>query len=162
MTTIYVIPDLVKSQTEYICDSQATIDSRPVNKQGQPVISANQCSVGTQADANTLLETNQQAWLTQQAELFTVNLQTTVEGGIVWNVVNLFTEPENTDKQYFVLDPITGQYAEATGLIPAQTLLKQTQQNYLTFAGIARYQTWTTWPTPPAHPTTTPTTPTTA
>ena len=91
--------------------------------------------------------------MTQQAALFTVNLQTTVEGGVVWTVVNLAIEPQNTDREYFVLDPTTGQYTEAIGLTAAQTLLQQTQQNYLTFTGMASYQTWTAWPTPPAPPT---------
>lgn len=154
MTTIYVIPNIISGLLTYICDSQTTIDARPVNKQGQPIIPANQCSIGTQTDADTLLATNQQAWITQQAELFTVNLQTTVEGGIVWTVVNLATEPQNTDKEYFVLDPTTGQYTKAIGLIPAQTLLQKTQQNYLTFTGMASYQTWTAWLTSPTPSTT--------
>lgn len=154
MTTIYVIPNLVQATTEYVCDSQATIDARPINKKtGQPSIPAIQCSVGDQTAANTMLADNQQTLLTQQAALFTVNLQTTVEGGVVWTVVNLAIEPQNTDREYFVLDPTTGQYTEAIGLTAAQTLLQQTQQNYLTFTGMASYQTWTAWPTPPAPPT---------
>jgi len=147
MTTIYVVPNIISGLLTYICDSQATIDARPVNKQGQPIIPASQCSVGTQTDADTLLATNQQAWITQQAELFTVNLQTTVEGGVVWTMVNLATEPANTDKEYFVLDPTTGQYTEAIGLTAAQSLLQQMHQTYLTFTGMASYQTWTAWPT---------------
>jgi hypothetical protein len=146
MTTIYVIPDAAKNQSEYVCDSQATIDARPVNKQtGQPCIPDSQCSVGTQTDANTMLASNQQAWLTQQAGLFTVDLQTTVEGGVVWTVVNLSTEPANTDRQYFVLDPTTGQYTEAVGLTAAQAQLATTQQNYLVFSGMNVYITKTSW-----------------
>jgi len=154
MTTIFVIPNIFPNPVDYICDSQATIDARPTDKQGQPIIPASQCSVGDQTAANTMLADNQQALLTQQAELFTVNLQTTVEGGVVWTVVNLATEPQNTDREYFVLDPTTGQYNEAIGLAAAQTLLQQAQQNYLTFTGMASYQTWTAWPTPSTPPTT--------
>ena len=145
MTAIYVVPNNISNILNYICDSQATIDARPVNKQGQPIIPASQCSVGTQTDADTLLATNQQAWLTQQTSLFTCDLQTIVEGGVVWTVVNLATEPANTTNSYWVLDPTTGQYTEAIGLTAAQALLQQMHQTYLTFTEMASYQTCTAW-----------------
>ena len=81
----------------------------------------------------------------QQAGLFTVNLQTTVEGGVVWTVVNLATEPANTDREYFVLDPTTGSYTEAVGLDAAKVLFLQTQQTYLVFTNMAQYTTMTSW-----------------
>ena len=136
---IYLIPNLVKKTTDYVCDSQATIDNRP-NR-----IEANQCSIGGESEANSLLATNQQAWLTQQASLFTVNLQTVVEDGVVWTVVDLNTEPENTDRQYFVLDPTTGLYTGAVGLDSAKTLFLQTQQTYLVFTNISSYTSKTSW-----------------
>jgi hypothetical protein len=136
---IYVIPNQAVPNTEYVCDSQATIDARPSN------IPANVCSIGGEPEATTLLANNQQAWLTQQSDLFTVDLQTTVEGGVVWTVVNLATEPANTDREYFVLDPTTGLYTEAVGLDSAKTLLSQTQQNYLVFTQMDKYTTKTSW-----------------
>ena len=142
---IYQVPNAVKSTFEFICDSQATIDARHKDKAGQYVIPASQCSVGTQADADALLATNQQTWLAQQAGLFTVNLQTTVEGGVIWTVVNLNTEPPNIDKQYFVLDPTDGLSEPATGLDAAKTLFAKIQQEYLVFTNMAQYTTMTSW-----------------
>ena len=102
---IYVIPNAAVPNTEYVCDSQATIDARPKDhKTGEYYIPADLCSIGGEPEANALLTTNQQTWLTKQADLFTVDLQTTVEGGIVWTVVDLATQESNTDKEYFVLD----------------------------------------------------------
>ena len=145
MTAIYVVPNIISGLLTYICDSQATIDARPKNKQGNYIIPDSQCSVGTQTDANTMLANNQQAWLTQQADLFTVDLQTTVEGGVVWTVVNLATEPANTDREYFVLDPIDGLYEPAIGLDAAKALFAQIQQEYLVFTNINQYTTMTSW-----------------
>ncbi len=142
---IYQVPNVVKSTSEFICDSQATIDARHKDKAGQYIIPASQCSVGAQADADALLVTNQQTWLAQQAGLFTVNLQTTVEGGVVWTVVYLNTEPANTDREYFVLDPTTGSYTETVGLDAAKVLFLQTQQTYLVFTKMNSYTTMTSW-----------------
>lgn len=144
---IYIIPDVVNNVYiyYYICDSQATIDARPKYKNGDYVIPASLCSVGGQSEADALLSANQQTWLTQQADLFTVNLQTVVSGGIKWTVVNLNTEPPNTDRQYFVLNPVTGQYTEAVGLDAAKTLFAQVQQEYLVFTNMNQYTTMTAW-----------------
>ena len=100
---IYKVPNFAPNFIHYFCDSQATIDAiplvpSPVNPNKEiPAIDSSLCSVGGQTDADALLVTNQQTWLAQQAGLFTVNLQTTIEGGVVWTVVNLATEPANTD-----------------------------------------------------------------
>jgi hypothetical protein len=143
---IYVIPNQAIPNTEYVCDSQTTIDDRPKDpKTDEYYIPANLCSVGGESEANAMLTSNQQAWLTQQAILFTVNLQTTVEGGINWTVVDLNTQPQNTDYQYFVLDPTTGTYTEAIGLNAAKTLFAQTQQTYLVFTKMNQYTTMTSW-----------------
>ena len=144
---IYQIANPSQGKPHYVCDSQATIDAIPKEPQsGQPSVPPSLCSVGTQADADKILADNQQAWLTKQANIFTCNLQTTVEGGVVWNVVDLSTEPPNTDRQYFLLDPTTGLYTEAIGLEPAKTLLAQIQQNYLIFSNLSTYKTLTEWP----------------
>jgi hypothetical protein len=136
---IYKIFNPAASTTEYVCDSQTTIDARPTT------IELNQCSIGGQSQANTFLTSYQSAWLNQQFNLFTVNLQTTVDGGVVWTVIDLNTQPQNTDYQYFVLDPTTGTYAEAIGLDAAKALFGQTQQNYLVFTNMNQYTTMTSW-----------------
>ena len=145
MTTIYSIPNLAQSTRNYVCDSQATIDSAPADLQAL-------CTVGTEADANTVLANNQQAWLTAQSDLFTCNLETAVEGGVVWTVVDLATEQPNTDKSYFVLDPTTGTYTGPNNLATARTVLAQTHETYLAFTNMATYTTLTEWPTPPSNP----------
>ena len=143
---IYIIPNEVQNVFDYVCDSQATIDARPKDPEtGEYIVPANLCSIGGQPQADALLASNQQAWLTKQAELFTVNLQTQVPGGTKWTVVNLDTEPPNTDRQYFVLNPVTGSYTEAIGLDAAKALFAQTQQEYLAFTNITSYQTRTSW-----------------
>ncbi len=145
MTTIYIVPDLAKSTCQYICDSQQTIDEAPIYI--KPL-----CFVGNEADANTKLTTNQYDWLNQQASIFTVNLQTTVEGGVVWTLIDLNTEPENTDRQYFVYDPTDGLHEPATGLDAAKTLFAQIQQEYLVFTNMDKYNTQTSWPPKPIPP----------
>jgi len=135
---IYLVPNLAQNTCAYVCDSQATIDAAPELK--KPL-----CVIGTQSDADTMLFANQQAWLTQKESLFTCNLQTTVEGGVVWTVVNLDNEPANTDREYFVFDPTTGLYTEAIGLTAAQALLTQMHQTYLTFTNMASYTIMTSW-----------------
>ena len=135
---IYVIPNMAVPNTEYVCDSQATIDTAP--NYAKPT-----CTIGGKPEADTMITSNQQALLTQQANLFTVDLQTVVDGGVVWTVVNLATQPENTDNQYFVLDPTTGLYTEAVGLDAAKTLFAQTQQAYLVFTNMNAYTTMTAW-----------------
>ena len=135
---IYLIPNLTTSSRQYICDSQATIDAAP------EIVKA-LCIIGNVTDADIKLTENQQAWLNKQATLFTCNLQTTVEGGVAWAVVDLTTEPENVDREYFVLDPTTGLYNGAIGLDAAKALLAQTQQTYLVFTRMNAYTTLTSW-----------------
>jgi len=143
---IYVIPNIAVPNTEYICDSQETIDARPKNpKTGEYSIPASLCSIGGQQEANALLASNQQTWLTQQASLFTVNLQTTTEGGVVWTIVDLNTEPENTDRQYFLLDPTDGLSEPAIGLDAAKNLFAQIQNEYLVFTQMNQYTILTSW-----------------
>jgi hypothetical protein len=136
---IYKILNPAASTTEYVCDSQTTIDAKPT------YIELDQCSVGGESEANTLLSSNQSAWLNQQSNLFTVNLQTIVDGGVVWTVIDLSAQPQNTNYQYFVLNPTTGNYAEAIGLDAAKALFAQTQQTYLVFTNMNQYTTMTSW-----------------
>jgi hypothetical protein len=143
---IYQIPNAAQTVDNFVCDSQTTIDARPKDpKTGQYIIPASQCSVGGQPEADAMLASNQSAWLTQQANLFTVDLQTSVDGGVVWTVVNLATQEPNTDKQYFVLDPTDGLYEPAIGLDAAKALLASIQQEYLVFTNMNVYTTMTSW-----------------
>lgn len=136
---IYKVPNNVQEAANYVCDSQATIDAKPPN------LPATSCTIGGEIEANALLSANQQAWLTKQANQFNVNLQTTVEGGVKWTLVDLSTEPPNTDKEYFVFDPTTGLYTEAIGLDAANVLFAQMQQTYLIFTKMNAYTTMTSW-----------------
>ena len=142
---IYSVPNAAERNYYYVCDSQTTIDARTKNAEGQYIIPENLCSIGTEADANTILTNNQKAWLIQQASLFTCNLQNVVEGGVVWTVVDLTAEPENTDRQYFVIDPTDGLYEPAIGLDAAKLLLASIQQEYLIFTNMNACITETAW-----------------
>jgi hypothetical protein len=135
---IYKVPNAAASSTEYVCDSQATINTAPDRAKSA-------CTIGGEPQANTMLASNQSTLLTQQANLFTVNLQTTVAGGVKWTVVDLSSESANIDKQYFVLNPTTGLYTEAVGLDAAKALFAQTQQAYLVFTNMNQYTTMTSW-----------------
>lgn len=143
---IYKIPNKLTLIPHYICDSQATIDAIPVDKEtGKPTIDPSLCSIGGQPDADALLLQNQNEWLTAQVSLFVVNLQTAVEGGIIWTVVDLNTEPQNTDREYFVFDTTDGLYEPAVGLDAAKALLAQIKQEYLVFTNMDKYKTFTSW-----------------
>jgi len=55
--------------------------------------------------------------------LFSVNLETPVEGGVKWELIDLATEAPNTTNLYHVLSPVTGQYSGAViGLDAANAL----------------------------------------
>ena len=63
----------------------------------------------------------------------------------MWTVVDLTAEPENTDRQYFVIDPTDGLYEPAIGLDAAKLLLASIQQEYLIFTNMNAYITETAW-----------------
>jgi len=140
---IYKILNAVKKLSDYVCDSQETIDAAP--EYSKPF-----CVIGNQADADALLLVNQTAILNQKDSLFSVNLETSVEGGTKWTLVDLSTEAPNTTNQYYVLNPVTGLYSGAVGLDAANALLNQAHQDYLVFIDAANYVIMDTWivPTP--------------
>lgn len=151
---IFVINNLDKPRT-FVCDDQTTIDAAPIVtlKDGTTKqLYKENCVVGTQTDADNILANRQKALLDQNAGLFVVNLEVLVDGGVKWPVVDLATESPNTTNVYCVLDPVTGNYTQVTGLDAANALLAQVKQNYLTFCGIGNYTIWTEWPTPRLHP----------
>jgi hypothetical protein len=131
---IYQIANYIENKPNYVCPDQATVD------QGQSYGYAGIFSIGAQSDADSILATNQQDWLNQNINLFTVNknidpdpIQTT------WIVCNLDTEPQNTDVDYNVFNVVNGYYTLATGLDNAKTLLEQTKQNWLVYSNLSSY-----------------------
>ena len=151
MTTIYVVNDLVNQTVDYVCDSQATIDA------GKAEGYVGVFSIGTSDNAQTLLTTNSNAWLTQQMNsgYFCVQKELVVEGGIQWHNCTLQTEQPNTDIVYQELNVPNGDWVSATGLTPALSLQNTIQQQYLTWCGLTSYETWNAWPTLPKPKTTT-------
>jgi hypothetical protein len=137
---IYAIANPAQLTTNYVCDSQDTITA------GQNTGYTGVFSIGTETDANTILATNQQLWLTQQADIFCVNKNiVNSDGHIEWVTVDLSTEPANTDVVYRLLNTPNGDWIEETGLIPAQTKFASIQQNYLAFSNLSLVAAWTEW-----------------
>jgi len=145
---IYVIDNPAQNTSDYVCDSQETIDA------GQTAGYTGVFSVGTEVDATAILTTNQQNWLTEQADIFCVNKNiTNSDGHIEWVTVNLNTEPANTDVVYRLLNTPNGDWIEEVGLIPAQTEFATIQQNYLIFSNLGSVASWTEWKPLPKPPT---------
>ena len=141
---IYVIINLIEIKNNYVCDSQATINV------GQTAGYNGIYSIGTQDDANSILTTNQQQYLTQQAGIFCVNKNVVMDDGhIEWITVNLSTEPQNTDVVYRLLNVPNGDWVSATGLFEAQNALATIQQNLLADVGLGSVRSWTEWPVKP-------------
>jgi hypothetical protein len=142
---IYVVSNPVQNTTNYVCDSQETIDA------GQLAGYKGTFSVGTETDANTLLATNQQDFLAEKSGLFCVNEKVTTPDGIQWVNVNLNTEPENTDRVYALLNVPNGDWIQEIGLDAAKSEFSAIEQNYLVYSNLGSYQSWTEWqplPTP--------------
>lgn len=137
---IYVINNPAQSTTDYVCDSQATIDA------GKTAGYTGIFSIGTESDANAILSTNQQAWLTQKASIFLVNEKIQTDEGIQWVTVDLSTQLPNTDQVYAILNVPNGDWISETGLDAAKAQFATIQQNYLTFSGLASIASWTEWP----------------
>jgi hypothetical protein len=141
---IFVIFNPTQNTTNYVCDSQTTIDA------GQTAGYNGLYSIGTQDDANSILATNQQSWLNHQVNEFCVNKNLiTDDGDIEWITVNLSTEPQNTDVIYRLLNVPNGDWVSATGLNAAQTKFATIQQNYLVFCGLGSVISRTSWPVKP-------------
>ena len=129
----------------YVCRDQATIDEGKVA--GYNGI----FSVGTESDAQFILNNCQQNWLNACADRFSVNkdidpspVQTT------WIPCDLDAQPQNTDQNYEIFNTIYGQYILTTGLDNAKTLLEQTKQDFLVFSrlgSLTSFETWAVIPT---------------
>jgi hypothetical protein len=131
---IYQITNYTENKPNFVCPDQTIID------QGISYGYVGVFSIGTQSDADTILAINQQNWLTQNIELFTVNkdidpdpIQTT------WIVCDLNTELQNTDVDYNIFDVVNGYYTLTTGLDNAKVLLEQTKQNWLVYYNLDTY-----------------------
>jgi len=139
--TVYYTSNLIDLTNYYICPDQATID------QGKVAGYNGIFSIGTEADAQSILNICQQNWLNACVDRFSVNkdidsdpVQTT------WIPCDLNNEPQNTDQDYEIFNTIHGQYVLTTGLDNAKELLVQVKQNFLVFSGLGSVTTWSTWP----------------
>jgi hypothetical protein len=134
---IYQINSLLNGSKVFVCPDQATLD------QGKISTPNGNFSIGGEAEANVLLNENQQAYLTTVLNLFSVNKDTDVLDGTIWEAVNLDTEPDNVDINYQIFDVINGSYTLATGLDNAKQLLATTKQNYLNcYIPLISFETW--------------------
>lgn len=146
---IYIVNDPTNNTKDYFCDSQATIAA------GQAVGYTGVFVIGTESDANTKLTANQQSWLIASVNDFCVNEKITTPDGILWETVDLNSQPENTDSVYAILNTPNGDWLNATGLDAAKTQFATVQQNYLNFSGLQNVTSLTAWPAKPVPPTTT-------
>jgi hypothetical protein len=140
MTTIYQVANQTQDTVNWICDSQATID------EGKEAGFTGIFSIGTGAEASTILTINRELCLTSQANNFYVNEKKVTDAGIEWVAVNLLTEPQNVDKIYVLLNVPNGNWIQKTGLNSAKTEFENIQQNYLVFVGLGSIKLLTKWP----------------
>ena len=125
--------------TNYVCPDQASID------EGKALGFNGDFSIGSETDAQALLTQMQNTLLTNNANLFSVNLTVVVADGVSWTAINLNNEPDNTDRIYVVFDPVNGIYEQATGLANAKALFTEEQQSYLTFNNLQHYTSYNSW-----------------
>lgn len=137
---IYIVPNLITLQPDYVCPNQATID------QGISLGYEGTFVIGDVTTANEILVTNQQNWFNRNQSQFSVNkdidpdpIQTT------WIPCNLDSEPDNNDVDYNIFNPLTGRYTLITGLTNAKTKLSEVKFEYLSAYNLGQYQTWTEW-----------------
>jgi hypothetical protein len=142
---IFQVNDLANSQTiYYVPDTTTQTDGVAL---GIPNTAWN---VGILTDAQNQLILNQQAYLTQQADRFSVAISYIDANGYqVWSSCDLTLEQPNTSKTYHVFNSIDGTYTEATGLDAANALFVQMQQTFLTWCNMSSVITLTTLPTAP-------------
>lgn len=141
MTTIYVIPNPLEQTTNYVCDSQETIDA------GKAEGYIGIYSIGIDTDAQNILTNNANAWLVKQMNTgyFCIQKEEVVEGGTIWHNCTLQTEQPNIDIIYQELNVPNGNWLSATGLTDALSLQSQIQQQYLIWCGLTSYTTLTSW-----------------
>ena len=135
---IYIVPNFVENTTTYFCPDQATIDA------GSASGFFGNLSVGTEADANVLIQQNRTAYLPLIESMFVVNKDVNPDPvNTTWVVCSLDSEQPNTDIDYNVFDPKNGIYNLATGLDNAKALLEQIKQDYLSWSlPVGTFETW--------------------
>lgn len=159
---IYAISNPAQKYTNYVCDSQDTIDAAASNDNiltlTNPIF-----SIGNETDAQTISLENATNWFNQQVNsgLFSVNKEvpvdpSTLPADLAHLVANtnpvslvkcdLSTEPDNNDVVYQLLNVPYGNHISVVGLSAAKTQMDQIQQQYMDFTGIKSYITLTSWP----------------
>jgi hypothetical protein len=141
MTTIYIIPGSDRNTTNFICDSQTTIDD------GQALNINGIFTIGTLQDANNLLQTKKNSFVIPEGSLW-VGKELSVENGVKTVTCDLSTEPDNTDVKYLILNSPRGDHLTAIGLQQAKEMFDQVKQNYIDFRFSKYPITLTDWPEP--------------
>jgi hypothetical protein len=139
---IYETYNLVNDTVFYICPDQESIDL------GKACGYTGVFSIGTEADANAILVSNQQLWLDHNQALFSVNKDTPVTEGIQWEPCSLDTEEPNTDIVYNVFAVVSGVYYTVTGLSLALQKMQEVKQNFLAHSGLDSLVSFEQWESP--------------
>lgn len=138
---IYFINNPIAGEYDFVVPDQATEDA------GIALGYEGIYHIGDQSLADAILVQNQQAWLNQNASLFTTSKDIDVDPiQTTWIVCDLNTEPDNTDVDYNIFDVVNGYYNLATGLNNAKAKEQEVQQNYLAHCLLDHYQSYAEWP----------------
>ena len=134
---IYVVPNLTTQIADIVVPDQATIDLATANNVAGHLV------IGTEADAQALLNTAQQICLTNNARQFQIEYVIIDSNGYTtWTNQNQDTGPD--DGTYMVLNPVNGQYTQAASKAEALTVHQQMQTAYLQWAGLETLMTFNT------------------
>lgn len=147
MTTIYIIPNSEPNTTNYICDSQATIDEgQALRINGNPINGI--FTIGTLQDANQLVQTKKDSFVIPEGALW-VGKELPLEGGVKTITCDLSTESDNTDTKYLIMNSPNGDHLTAVGLQQAKEVFEQVKQNYINFCIGDLPIILDKWPEPP-------------
>lgn len=121
---IYIVPNQTTQQADIIVPDQATVDLAIQNKVRGNLI------IGTETDAQNLLNTAQQQFLANNANRFQIEYVTIDSTGfITWTNQDQTQGPD--DGTYMVLNPVNGSYTQASSKAVALTINQQMQQTLL-------------------------------
>ena len=144
---IYKIKNYEFFKADFVVPDQATLDLSVENK----LIGT--CIIGTIEDANNILATNQQFYLNQKKDIFSVcKEKMDSENNATWFAVDITQEPENTDSVYQIFNTISGVHQQAIGLDAAKTTLTQIKQDFLVFSDLGQVFELTEFPKMPKIP----------
>ena len=134
---IYVVPNLTTQITDIVVPDQATIDLATANNVSGHLV------IGTETDAQNLLNMAQQICLTNNAGRFQIEYVTIDSNGFMtWTNQDQNTGPD--DGTYMVLNPVNGQYTQAASKAAAITINQQMQTALLAWAGLETLMTYNT------------------